>query len=138
MPFRGQTHISSILYPIHKIIIVLCAVCTCEYGELISLLNILGKSIDNSLTQNYQPLEYENPSSAPKFISRGQSYRTVIGDTIILPCATQYLGEKTNKLFSPIQISPYCVCSTIVSLHIIVDLNIIIIIVFTVKGSEIF
>lgn len=54
----------------------------------------LGKSIDNSLTQNYQPLEYENPLTAPKFISRGQSYRAVIGDTILLPCATQDLGEK--------------------------------------------
>jgi hypothetical protein len=53
---------------------------------------ITGKSIDNSLTQNYQPLEYENPPSIPKFISRGQSYRAVIGDTIVLPCATQDLG----------------------------------------------
>lgn len=53
-----------------------------------------GKSIDNSLTQNYQtPVEYENPASLPKFISRGQSYRAVIGDTINLPCVTQDLGE---------------------------------------------
>ncbi|CAG9807706.1 unnamed protein product [Chironomus riparius] len=54
---------------------------------------VSGKSIDNSLTQNYQPLEYENPSSLPKFISRGQSYRAVIDDTIVLPCATQDLGS---------------------------------------------
>lgn len=66
-------------------------------GKLISLLNISGKSIDNTLTQNYQPLEYENPSTVPKFISRGQSYRAVIGDTIILPCATQDLGEKRRR-----------------------------------------
>lgn len=82
--------------------------------KLISLLNILGKSIDNSLTQNYQPLEYESPSTVPKFISRGQSYRAVIGDTIILPCATQDLGEKKekrkNKQFSSIQILCVCVC----------------------------
>lgn len=57
------------------------------------LLILAGKSIDNSLTQNYQPLEYENPASLPKFISRGQSYRAVIGDTILLPCVTQDLGE---------------------------------------------
>lgn len=100
---RTNTHI---LYPFTKLLLY-CAVC--DYGKLISLLNILGKSIDNSLTQNYQPLEYENPSSAPKFISRGQSYRAVIGDTIILPCATQDLGEKKNKLFSPLQFEPYCV-----------------------------
>jgi hypothetical protein len=30
----------------------------------------------------------------PKFLSRGQSYRAVIGDTIVLPCLTQDLGEK--------------------------------------------
>lgn len=55
-----------------------------------------GKSIDNSLTQNYQPsqLEYENPATMPKFLSRGQSYRAVIGDTIVLPCVTQDLGEE--------------------------------------------
>jgi hypothetical protein len=56
-----------------------------------------GKSIDNSLTQNYQPLEYENPASMPKFLSRGQSYRAVIGDTIVLPCVTQDLGEDVNE-----------------------------------------
>lgn len=56
-----------------------------------------GKSIDNSLTQNYQPLEYENPASMPKFLSRGQSYRAVIGDTIVLPCVTQDLGEDMNE-----------------------------------------
>lgn len=57
-----------------------------------------GKSIDNSLTQNYQtPVEYENPASLPKFISRGQSYRAVIGDTINLPCVTQDLGENENE-----------------------------------------
>lgn len=61
-----------------------------------------GKSIDNSLTQNYQPLEYENPSSLPKFISRGQSYRAVIGDTIILPCATQDLGK---ELFTDVHLA---------------------------------
>ena len=94
MPFRGQTHISSIHSQNYYCIIVYAI---CDYGKLISLLNILGKSIDNSLTQNYQPLEYENPSSAPKFISRGQSYRAVIGDTIILPCATQDLGEKEKQ-----------------------------------------
>lgn len=84
------------------------------YEKLISLLNInkisfffgAGKSIDNSLTQNYQPLEYENPSSHPKFISRGQSYRAVIGDTILLPCATQDLGEM--KLFTKIIIAIDC------------------------------
>lgn len=80
--------------------------------KLISLLNILGKSIDNSLTQNYQPLEYENPSTAPKFISRGQSYRAVIGDTILLPCATQDLGEK-RTLFIVI-VSSLCVFDIIV------------------------
>lgn len=52
-----------------------------------------GKSIDNSLTQNYQHIEYENPAALPKFLSRGQSYRAVIGDTIVLPCVTQDLGE---------------------------------------------
>lgn len=52
-----------------------------------------GKSIDNSLTQQYQTLEYESSASAPKFISRGQSYRAVIGDTIVLPCITQDLGK---------------------------------------------
>ena len=52
-----------------------------------------GKSIDNSLTQQYQPLEYESSASAPKFLSRGQSYRAVIGDTIVLPCITQDLGK---------------------------------------------
>lgn len=65
-----------------------------EYNFSLSSRAPLGKSIDNSLTQNYQPLEYENPLTAPKFISRGQSYRAVIGDTILLPCATQDLGEK--------------------------------------------
>lgn len=69
----------------------------CHKKKLIFVhLNISGKSIDNSLTQNYQPLEYENPSSLPKFISRGQSYRAVIGDTIVLPCATQDLGMYRN------------------------------------------
>lgn len=85
----------SIHLSIHKYIMI--AFCVGE--KLISLLNILGKSIDNSLTQNYQPLEYENPSTAPKFISRGQSYRAVIGDTIVLPCATQDLGEKSSHYF---------------------------------------
>lgn len=54
-----------------------------------------GKSIDNTLSQNYQPLEYESPTSIPKFLSRGQSYRAVIGDTINLPCKTQDLGLET-------------------------------------------
>ncbi|CRL05848.1 CLUMA_CG018874, isoform A [Clunio marinus] len=53
-----------------------------------------GKSIDNSLIQEYQQhLEYDNPASLPKFLSRGQSYRAVIGDTIVLPCVTQDLGR---------------------------------------------
>jgi hypothetical protein len=62
-------------------------------------LNSLGKSIDNNLNQNYQSLEYESPpSTQPKFLSRGQSYRAVIGDTITLPCATQDLGEKKSTI----------------------------------------
>lgn len=98
-PFGGQTYILSIsLYSsIHKIYNFTCVF----VKNSISLSNFffcspLGKSIDNSLTQNYQPLEYENPLTAPKFISRGQSYRAVIGDTILLPCATQNLGEKKH------------------------------------------
>lgn len=55
-----------------------------------------GKSIDNSLTQQYQPIEYESSASAPKFLSRGQSYRAVIGDTIVLPCITQDLGKNID------------------------------------------
>lgn len=55
---------------------------------------LAGKSIDNSLSHQYQPLEYESSSAIqPKFLSRGQSYRAVIGDTIMLPCGTQDLGK---------------------------------------------
>jgi hypothetical protein len=94
--------------------------------KLISLLNILGKSIDNSLTQNYQPLEYENPSTAPKFISRGQSYRAVIGDTILLPCATQDLGEKRLLYF-------YIVCVIVTSLCFVLSSTLLFVIVMFTK-----
>lgn len=29
----------------------------------------------------------------PKFLSRGQTYRAVIGDTLLLPCQVQNLGN---------------------------------------------
>lgn len=52
-----------------------------------------GISLDNSLGLELAPLEFDIPTIPPKFISRGQSYRAVIGDTIILPCQVQDLGE---------------------------------------------
>lgn len=64
---------------------------------------LAGKSIDNSLSHQYQPLEYESSSAIqPKFLSRGQSYRAVIGDTIMLPCGTQDLGKIDILLFNMI------------------------------------
>lgn len=29
----------------------------------------------------------------PKFLSRGQTFRAVIGDTLVLPCEVQDLGK---------------------------------------------
>lgn len=52
-----------------------------------------GISLDNSLGLELAPLEFDIPTIPPKFISRGQSYRAVIGDTIILPCQVQDLGK---------------------------------------------
>lgn len=39
-------------------------------------------------------------TAAPKFMSRGQTYRAVIGDTLVLPCEVQDLGMLFKQLLS--------------------------------------
>ncbi|XP_039279416.1 limbic system-associated membrane protein isoform X1 [Nilaparvata lugens] len=43
-----------------------------------------------SSNQQSQP---QQVTAAPKFMSRGQTYRAVIGDTLVLPCEVQDLGS---------------------------------------------
>ena len=40
------------------------------------------------------------PIVQPKFISRSQSVRAVIGDTVTLPCEVENLGEFIFPIFS--------------------------------------
>lgn len=42
-------------------------------------------------------IDLETSTVSPKFLSRGQLYKAIIGDTIILPCRVQNLGK--NNLF---------------------------------------
>ena len=35
----------------------------------------------------------------PRFISRGHSFRTVVGDTLLLPCQVQNLGKNYQSIF---------------------------------------
>jgi hypothetical protein len=44
-----------------------------------------------------------SPTVAPKFITRGHLYKAVIGDTIILPCKVQNLGECFVHIFNNIK-----------------------------------
>lgn len=34
-----------------------------------------------------------NSNAIPRFLSRGQTYRVVIGDTLVLPCEVDDLGK---------------------------------------------
>lgn len=43
-------------------------------------------------------IDLDTSTVSPKFLSRGQLYKAIIGDTIILPCRVQNLG-KNNFVF---------------------------------------
>lgn len=36
----------------------------------------------------------------PRFLSRGHTYRSVVGDTLVLPCEVENLGELKGSSFS--------------------------------------
>lgn len=38
-------------------------------------------------------IEIDPPKVLPTFLSRGQSFRPVIGDAVVLPCRVKDLGE---------------------------------------------
>lgn len=45
-----------------------------------------------------------DPSIPPRFISRGNTFKVVLGDTVTLPCEVQNLG-KCNSVSAPLCLS---------------------------------
>lgn len=43
-------------------------------------------------------------ATPPRFLSRGHTYRAVVGDTLVLPCEVQNLGKYTKALFKSVLI----------------------------------
>lgn len=54
--------------------------------------------ICQSFSEAYISVTDMESTVAPKFVSRGHLYKAIIGDTIILPCKVQDLGNFTNIL----------------------------------------
>uniref|UniRef100_A0A182M3P7 Ig-like domain-containing protein n=1 Tax=Anopheles culicifacies TaxID=139723 RepID=A0A182M3P7_9DIPT len=86
-----------LLVPINFILrgLVTVHASTCEYG---AFGDDMGTSFGNSLSDPLLDPDFiDNPPMVqPKFTSRSQSVRAVIGDTITLPCEVENLGGPIN------------------------------------------
>lgn len=39
------------------------------------------------------------PTTQPRFLSRGHTYRAVVGDTLVLPCEVENLGTHSMSIY---------------------------------------
>lgn len=62
-------------------------------------MNLLSSFFSHFLLGDAKSLSSATPGALPRFLSRGHTYRAVVGDTLVLPCEVENLGKLTNHIF---------------------------------------
>ena len=67
-------------------------------GEAKSTAELTVEDIQYQLNDEEKSLLFSK-NQPPRFISRGQTFRVVIGDTLVLPCEVENLGKNIFYFF---------------------------------------